>query len=67
MARRQIVVSDFTGREVEPGAGAKITVTFDDRRRGIVTADARLDDDLLKQITTAGRAQRRRGRKPVKT
>jgi hypothetical protein len=65
--RKVITVSDFSGRELEPGVGAKITVVFEDRRRGEYVADARLDDDLVRQVVSAGRQQKRRGRKPVAT
>lgn len=63
--KKQVTVSDFSGAEIQPGQGATIRITFDDRRKGEVVADASLADDLVGRIISSGRATRRRGRKPA--
>jgi len=65
MARKTVTVSDFTGKEIaDPRWSATITVKFGDGRRGVVVADAHIEDKIVQQITTAGRQQARRGRRP---
>ena len=63
MARKTIFVSDFTAKEIaDEKQSATITVKFGDGRRGIVVADAHIDDAIVQQIAKAGRQQARRGR-----
>jgi len=65
MARKTIFVSDFTGKEIaDDKQSATITVRFGDGRRGVVVADANVDDPIVQQITKTGRQQARRGRRP---
>lgn len=64
--RKTITVSDFSNKEIsDDKQAATITVKFGDGRRGIVVADAHVDDKLVKDITEAGRNQARRGRRPA--
>lgn len=64
MAQKIILVSDFSGKEIaDDKASATITVKFGDGRRGIVAADAHIDDKIVQQITVAGRQQAGCGRR----
>jgi len=40
-----------------------MTVRFGDGRRGVVVADAHVDDKIVQEIAEAGRQQARRGRR----
>jgi len=65
MARKSIYVSDFTAKEIrDDKQSATITVKFGDGRRGVVVADAHIDDPIIGTVTAAGRQQARRGRRP---
>ena len=66
MARKTIRISDFSAREIgDDKQSATITVRFGDGRRGVVVADAHVDDPIVGQVTAAGRHQARRGRRPA--
>jgi hypothetical protein len=63
MARKTIFVSDFTEKPIDDDKQAvTITVKYGDGRRGIVVADAHVDDKIVQDIAKAGRQQARRGR-----
>jgi len=63
MARKTIFVSDFSSKEiVDDKQSATITVRYGDGRRGVVVADAHVDDPIVQEIVKAGRQQARRGR-----
>lgn len=65
MARKTIFVSDFSSKEiVDDKESATITVRYGDGRRGVVVADAHVDDAIVQEIVKAGRQQARRGRRP---
>lgn len=65
MARKTIFVSDFTNKEIaDAKQSATITIRYGDGRRGVVIADAHVDDPIVQSIVTAGRQQARRGRRP---
>jgi hypothetical protein len=65
MARRSILVCDFSGNEIpDARRGATITVRFGDVTRGVVVADAHADDPIVAEIVRVGRPQARRGRPP---
>jgi hypothetical protein len=65
MARKTVFVSDFSSKEIGDAKEAvTITVKFGDGRRGQVVADAHASDKIVAEITKAGRAQARRGRRP---
>lgn len=65
MARKTIFVSDFSSKEIgDDKQSATITVKFGDGRRGIVVADAHIDDKIIGDIAKVGRQQARRGRRP---
>jgi hypothetical protein len=63
MARKTIFVSDFSEKAIDDDKQAvTITVKYGDGRRGIVVADAHVDDKIVQDIAKAGRQQARRGR-----
>ncbi len=65
MARKTVFVSDFSAKEIaDDKQSATITVKFGDGRRGVVIADAHIDDKVIQEIAKAGRQQARRGRRP---
>jgi hypothetical protein len=65
MARRTVFLSDFSGKEIADGKeSATITIRYGDGRRGVVVADAHVDDKIVAEIVQAGRQQARRGRRP---
>jgi len=68
LARKTIFVSDFTASEIsDEKQSATITVRYGDGRRGVVVADAHVDDQIVQDIVKAGRQQARRGRRPKDT
>jgi hypothetical protein len=65
MAKKTMFVSDFTGKAIaDDKESATATVKFGDGRRGVVVADAKVDDPIIAQVIAAGRQQARRGRRP---
>lgn len=65
MARKTVLVSDFSNKEItDEKEAATITVKYGDGRRGVVVADAHAGDKIVADIVKAGRGQARRGRRP---
>jgi hypothetical protein len=65
LARKTIFVSDFSNKEIaDEKQSATITVRYGDGRRGVVVADAHVEDKIVQDIVQAGRQQARRGRRP---
>ncbi len=65
MARKTIFISDFTSQEIaDDKQSAIITVRFGDGRRGVIVADAHIDDKIVQEIAKVGRQEARRGRRP---
>ena len=62
MARRTIVVSDLTGREISEDQGAQVIIKYADARRGQVVLDVNADE--VSDLAGKGTKQARRGRKP---
>jgi hypothetical protein len=62
MARKTVLVSDLSGQEVEDGKGARITINFDDARKGTIVIDATAEE--AEELGRKGRRQARRGRRP---
>ena len=62
MARKVVLVSDLTGKEIEESNAAQLVINYRDARRGRVVLDVNADevDDLARR----GTKQARRGRKP---
>jgi hypothetical protein len=62
MARKTIVVSDLTGKEIREGDGATLTISYSDARKGVVRLDVNADE--VADLASKGTKQARRGRKP---
>ena len=68
MARKTVFVSDFSAEEIaDDKQSATIAVKFGDGHRGVVVADAHIDDEIVQKIAKAGRQQARRGRPKAAT
>jgi hypothetical protein len=65
MARKTVLVSDLTGKEIDESNAAQLVINYRDARRGRVVLDVNADevDDLARR----GTKQARRGRKPKAT
>jgi hypothetical protein len=62
MARRTILVSDLTGKEIGDGNAARVTILYADARRGQIVLDVNADE--VTDLASKGTKQARRGRKP---
>jgi hypothetical protein len=62
MARRTIIVSDITGREIAENQAAQVVIKYADARRGQVVLDVNADE--VDDLASKGTKQARRGRKP---
>jgi hypothetical protein len=62
MARRTILVSDLTGREIEERDVAQVVIKYADARRGQVVLDVNASE--VAGLAAKGTRQARRGRKP---
>jgi hypothetical protein len=60
MARKTVLVSDQSGKEIPDGKGAKVRITFNDARKGVRELDL-LDEEAE---ALGGRPVARRGRRP---
>ena len=60
MARKTVLVSDQSGKEIPEGSGATVRITFRDARRGVRELD--LTNEEAERL--GGRTVARRGRKP---
>lgn len=61
MARKTVMISDQSGNEIPPGKGAKVTIRFDDARKGARELD--LTEEEAEKL--GGRNVKRRGRRPA--
>jgi hypothetical protein len=63
VARKTVLVSDLTGKEIaDPKDGASVVITFNDARRGVVRLDVLATE--VADLAAKGTPQKRRGRKP---
>ena len=62
VARKTIIVSDLSGKEIEAKEAAKVTITYADARRGQVVLDVNADE--VEELASKGTRQARRGRRP---
>ena len=62
MAKKTVLVSDMSGKEIADGEGATVTVKFVDARRGTIVMDVTNEEG--QEIGKHGRKQARRGRPP---
>ncbi len=62
VARKTIIVSDLTGKEIEATEAARVTITYADARRGQVVLDVNANE--VEELANKGTRQARRGRRP---
>lgn len=60
MAKKTVLISDMSGKEIPDGKGATIRITFRDARKGVRELD--VTDDEAERL--GGRSVARRGRRP---
>jgi hypothetical protein len=60
VARKTVLVSDMSGKEIPDGKGATVRITFRDARKGV----RELDVTDAEAETFGGRSVARRGRRP---
>ena len=61
MARKTILVSDMTGKEIS-GEAVQLIIRYADARRGQIVLDVSADE--VSDLAEKGQRQARRGRKP---
>jgi hypothetical protein len=62
MAKRTILVSDLTGKEIDERDAATVTIRYADARRGQVVLDVNASE--VDDLASSGQKQARRGRRP---
>ena len=62
MAKKTLLVSDLSGKEIAEGKGATISIKFADARKGTYVLD--VTDAEAEELGQNGRKQARRGRRP---
>ena len=62
MARKTVVVSDLSGKAIEEGSAATISIKFSDARKGTYVLD--VTETEAEELGRKGRKQARRGRRP---
>ena len=62
MARKTVLVSDLSGREVDERNAATLVINYSDARRGRVVLDVNADE--VEDLAKKGQRQARRGRRP---
>lgn len=62
LARKTVLVSDISGKEIAEGKGATIRITFRDARKGVREID--VTDEEAEDLASKGRQVARRGRRP---
>lgn len=62
MARRTILISDLTGKEIHDRDAAQVVIKYADARRGQVVLDVNADE--VDDLAAKGTKQARRGRRP---
>ena len=62
MARKTVLVSDLSGKEIDEKNAATVTIKYADARRGIVVLDVNAHE--VDDLADKGAKQARRGRKP---
>jgi hypothetical protein len=62
IAKKTVFLSDLSGKEIEEGKAARITISFDDGRKGTYVLD--VTEAEATELGRKGRQQARRGRRP---
>jgi hypothetical protein len=62
VARKTILVSDLTGKDIDERKAARVTISYADARKGQVVLD--VNEDEIADLAAKGQRQARRGRRP---
>jgi hypothetical protein len=62
VARKTILVSDLSGKEINDRDAARVVITYADARRGQIVLDVNANE--VDNIASKGTRQARRGRRP---
>lgn len=62
MAKKTILVSDLTGKEIDEKDAARVVITYADARKGQIVLDVNASE--VGDLASKGTRQARRGRKP---
>jgi sporulation protein YlmC with PRC-barrel domain len=62
MARRTVLISDLTGKEIQDRDAAQVVIKYADARRGQIVLDVNAGE--VEDLAAKGTKQARRGRKP---
>ena len=62
MAKKTILVSDISGKEINEKDSAKVTITYSDARKGQIVLDVNASE--VADLAAKGTQQKRRGRRP---
>jgi hypothetical protein len=62
VARKVILVSDLSGKEIDAKDAARVVITYADARRGQIVLDVNASE--VDDFASKGTRQARRGRKP---
>jgi hypothetical protein len=62
VAKKTVFVSDLSGKEIQDGAAAVISIKFSDARKGTYVLD--VTEEEAEELGRKGRKQARRGRRP---
>jgi hypothetical protein len=62
MARRTIIVSDLTGKQIDERDAAQVVIKYADARRGQIVLDVNANE--VDNLAAKGTKQVRRGRRP---
>lgn len=62
MARKTILVSDISGKEINEKDAAKVTISYGDARKGMIVLDVNASE--VAELAAKGTQQKRRGRRP---
>jgi len=62
MARKTVLVSDLSGKEIEERNAAQVIIKYADARRGQIVLDVNADE--VADLASKGQKQARRGRRP---
>jgi hypothetical protein len=62
MAKKTVLVSDLSGKEIPDRDAARVTISYSDARKGIVVLDVLASE--VEDLAGKGTKQARRGRRP---
>ena len=62
MAKKTVLVSDISGKEIDEKNAAQLVINYSDARRGRVVLDVNADE--VSDLASKGQRQARRGRRP---